>query len=199
MGPISTGFGEIYIFTVEARRRGGKLYRRLREAIPCPPDPAHLMTYKLSLREVMIALAANNASVGAGYIECNGEQYFVRYAGQVANVEEIYDIVLSSRAGLPVRIRDVAEVREGQELRSGVATPNSEETVLGTAMLLTVSQSVAARLQEIARYLLEGVVARPCNIGRSSQASLANFGGRNQRSSFARPKTDILRAFRTKH
>ena len=120
------------------------------------PDPARLMAYKLTFRDVMAALAANNANVGAGYIERNGEQYLVRTPGQVANVEEIRDIVIGTRDGVPVRIGDVAEVREGQELRTGAATLNGKETVLGTAMLLigensrTVAQRVAAKLQDIA-------------------------------------------------
>ncbi len=130
------------------------------------PNPTRLIAYKLSFRDVMTALAANNANVGAGYIERNGEQYLVRTPGQVANTTEIEDIVIGTRSGVPVRVRDVAEVREGRELRTGAATLNGEETVLGTAMLLigensrTVSQRVAAKLQEIARSLPEGVVAR---------------------------------------
>lgn len=130
------------------------------------PNPARLIAYKLSFRDVMSALAANNANVGAGYIERNGEQYLVRTPGQVATIEEIRDIVIGTRAGVPVRISDVADVREGRELRTGAATLNGEETVLGTAMLLigensrTVSQRVAAKLQDIARSLPEGVVAR---------------------------------------
>ena len=81
-------------------------------------------------------------------------------------IAEIRDIVIGSRGGVPVRISDVAEVREGKELRTGAATLNGEETVLGTAMLLigensrTVAQRVAAKLKEIARSLPEGVVAR---------------------------------------
>lgn len=130
------------------------------------PDPAHLMAYKLSFRDIMTALAANNANVGAGYIERNGEQYLVRTPGQVGNADDIKGIVIGSRHGVPVRISDVAEVREGRELRTGGATLNGEETVLGTAMLLigensrTVSQRVAAKLEEIARSLPEGIVAR---------------------------------------
>jgi heavy metal efflux system protein len=130
------------------------------------PDPARLMAYKLSFRDIMTALAANNANVGAGYIERNGEQYLVRTPGQVGNADDIKGIVIGSRHGVPVRISDVAEVREGRELRTGGATLNGEETVLGTAMLLigensrTVSQRVAAKLEEIARSLPEGIVAR---------------------------------------
>ena len=199
MGPISTGLGEIYMFTVEAkpdaRNAKGESYsptdlRTIQDWIIRPqlrtvpgvvevntiggfekqfhvlPDPARLMAYRLSFRDVVTALAANNANVGAGYIERNGEQYLVRTPGQVATIEQIKDVVIGSRHGIPVRISDVADVREGKDLRTGAATLNGEEIVLGTAMLLigensrTVSQRVAARLQEIERSLPEGVVAR---------------------------------------
>src|SRR5262245_56252193 len=130
------------------------------------PDPTRLMAYKLSFRDVMTALAANNANVGAGYIERNGEQYLVRTPGQVATAEEIRDIVIGARAGMPVRVRDVADVREGKELRTGAATLDGQETVIGTAMLLigensrTVAKRVASKLDDIAPSLPDGVVAR---------------------------------------
>ena len=198
MGPISTGLGEIYMYTVEAkpdaRKANGESYtptelRTIQDWIIRPqlrtvpgvnevntvggfekqfhvlPDPAQLMAYKLSFREVMTALAANNANVGAGYIERNGEQYLVRTPGQVGSIEEIKEIVIGSRNGVPVRVSDVAEVREGNELRTGAATLNGKEVVLGTAMLLigensrTVAQRVAAKLKEIGQSLPDGVVA----------------------------------------
>ena len=130
------------------------------------PDPAKLMAYRLTFRDVMAALATNNANVGAGYIERNGEQYLVRTPGQVSNMDEIRDIVIGSRGGVPIRIGDIAEVKEGPELRTGAATLDGKETVIGTAMLLigensrTAAQRVAARLDEIAASLPEGVVAR---------------------------------------
>ncbi len=199
MGPISTGLGEIYIFTVEAkaeaRDANGKPFsatdlRTFQNWIIKPqlrtvpgvvevnaiggfekqyhvlPDPTRLMAYKLSFRDVMTALAANNANVGAGYIERNGEQYLVRTPGQVGTIEDIKNIVIGTRNGVPVRIGDLADVREGQELRTGAATLDGKETVIGTAMLLigensrTVSERVARKLQEIAKSLPEGVVAR---------------------------------------
>lgn len=129
-------------------------------------DPARLMAYQLSFRDVMTALAANNANVGAGYIERNGEQYLVRTPGQVANIDEIKEVVVGTRRGIPVRIGDVATVEEGQELRSGTAMLNGTETVIGTAMLLigdnsrTVAGRVAEKLKEIGRSLPDGVVAR---------------------------------------
>jgi cobalt-zinc-cadmium resistance protein CzcA len=197
MGPISTGLGEIYMYTIEAkpeaRKAGGEAYsptdlRTIQDWIVRPqlrtlagvsevnsvggfeqqfhvlPDPAQLMAYKLSFRDIMVALASNNANVGAGYIERNGEQYLVRTPGQVANVEEIKEIVVGSRNGVPVRVSDVADVREGTDLRTGAATLNGKEVVLGTAMLLigensrTVAQRVASRLNEIGRSLPEGVI-----------------------------------------
>ncbi len=130
------------------------------------PDPARLIAYRLTFRDVMAALVAQNANVGAGYIERNGEQYLVRTPGQVSNLEEIRNIVVSSRGGVPIRVGDVAEVKEGTDLRTGAATLNGKETVIGTTMLLigdnsrTVAQRVAARLGEIARSLPDGVVAR---------------------------------------
>jgi len=86
------------------------------------PEPAKLMSYKLTLRDVMAALISHNANVGAGYIERNGEQYLVRTPGQVSTLEEIRDIVVGSRGGVPIRVGDVAEVKEGTDLRTGAAT-----------------------------------------------------------------------------
>jgi heavy metal efflux system protein len=198
MGPVSTGLGEIYMFTVEARpearKASGGSYtpsdlRTIQDWIIRPqlrtvpglsevntvggfekqfhvlPDPAQLMAYKLSFRDIMTALAANNANVGAGYVEHNGEQYLVRTPGQVGNIDEIKEIVIGSRNGVPVRVSDIAEVREGTDLRTGAATLDGKEVVLGTAMLLigensrTVAQRVSAKLKEIGRSLPEGVVA----------------------------------------
>ena len=130
------------------------------------PDPTKLMAYRLNFRDVMTALASNNANVGAGYIERNGEQYLVRTPGQVGDASDIRNIVIGAREGIPVRIGDIAEVIEGRELRTGSATLNGRETVVGTAMLLigensrTVAQRVSAKLDEIAKSLPEGVVAR---------------------------------------
>ncbi len=199
MGPISTGLGEIYMYTVEAkegaRKPNGEPFsptdlRTIQDWIIKPqlrtvpgvvevntiggyekqfhvlPDPARLMAYGISFREVMTALSANNANIGAGYIERNGEQYLVRAPGQVASTADIRDIVIGSRGGTPLKIGDVAEVREGRELRTGAATLNGKETVLGTTMLLigensrTVAQRVADRLETISRSLPEGVIAR---------------------------------------
>lgn len=130
------------------------------------PDPAKLMAYKLTFRDMMAALVTHNANVGAGYIERNGEQYLVRTPGQVSNLEEIRNIVVGSRGGVPIRVGDIAEVKEGTDLRTGAATLDGREAVIGTTMLLigdnsrTAAQRVAAKLEEIGRSLPDGVVAR---------------------------------------
>jgi cobalt-zinc-cadmium resistance protein CzcA len=131
------------------------------------PEPGKLIAYKLNLRDVLAALNTHNANVGAGFIERNGEQFLVRMPGQVGTIEEISSIVVGSRGTMPIRIGDLAEVREGADLRTGAASLNGRETVVGTAMLLigensrTAAQAVTARLEEIAPSLPSGVSVRP--------------------------------------
>ena len=199
MGPISTGLGEIFMFTVEpetgAKKPNGTAYtptdlREIQDWVVRPqlrnlqgvtevntiggfvkqfhvtPRPDQLLAYGLTLREVMDALARNNANVGAGYIERHGEQYLIRVPGQVSGIPEIEQIVVARRSGQPVRIRDVADVILGQELRTGAATENGREVVLGTVFMLIgensrdVSTRVAKKLVEVNRSLPEGVVAK---------------------------------------
>jgi cobalt-zinc-cadmium resistance protein CzcA len=131
------------------------------------PDPARLLAYGLTFHDLVEALARNNANVGAGYIERNGEQYLIRSPGQLADVEAIGQVIVTHRDGVPITVRDLAEVGLGRELRSGAATHDGRETVLGTAVMLigensrTVASGVAARLAEVARNLPEGVRAQP--------------------------------------
>src|SRR3546814_12233849 len=92
--------------------------------------------------------------MGAGYIERNGQQYLVRAPGQVGGLDEIRNIVLDRRNVLPIRVRDVAQVGEGPELRTGAATQNGEEVVLGTVAMLVgansreVAHAAAAKLED---------------------------------------------------
>ena len=131
------------------------------------PDPARLLAFGLSFHDIVQALEKNNASTGAGYIERNGEQYLVRSPGQVADTAALERIIVARRDGVPITIRDVAEVGHGRELRTGAATRDGEETVLGTAVMLTgentriVSKAVAEKLQEIDATLPQGVRAEP--------------------------------------
>ncbi|MEG2914348.1 MAG: CusA/CzcA family heavy metal efflux RND transporter [Pseudomonas sp.] len=200
MGPISTGLGEIFLWTVEARegalKDDGTPYtptdlRVIQDWIIKPqlrnvpgvaeintiggfakeyqiaPDPKRLAAYKLTLTDLVTALERNNANVGAGYIERSGEQLLIRAPGQVASTEDIANIVMANVDGTPIRIKNVATVEIGRELRSGAATENGREVVLGTVFMLigensrTVSQAVAGKLEQINKSLPNGVIAVP--------------------------------------
>jgi len=199
MGPIATGLGEIFMYTVEsepgAKRPDGRPWdetdmRTLQDWVVRPqmrhidgvtevntiggyvrqfhitPDPAKLAAYGLTLRDMLDAVARNNANVGAGYIERSGEQYLVRVPGQIGDIAGLRDILIAHRDGLPVRVGDLAEVVEGHELRSGAATENGREVVLGTVFMLVgensraVSRRAADKLAEANRSLPAGVQAR---------------------------------------
>ncbi|UJJ32953.1 CusA/CzcA family heavy metal efflux RND transporter [Halopseudomonas maritima] len=200
MGPISTGLGEIFLWTVEAeegaRKPDGSPYtpadlREIQDWVVKPqlrnvpgvaeinsiggydkvyqvaPDLKRLAAYRLTLSDLLTALERNNANVGAGFIERSGEQLLIRAPGQVANLDDIANIVVANHDGTPVRVSQVARVQLGHDLRSGAATENGREVVLGTVFMLigensrAVSQAVATRLQAINRTLPEGVVAVP--------------------------------------
>ncbi|HEX7762739.1 MAG TPA: CusA/CzcA family heavy metal efflux RND transporter, partial [Cellvibrio sp.] len=108
---------------------------------------------------------ANNDNRGAGYIERNGQQLLVRSPGQLATVDDIGNVIIAEHNSVPIKIKDVAEIAIGKELRTGAATRDGVETVLGTAMMLigansrTVAQDVASKLNDIQASLPEGVVA----------------------------------------
>src|SRR5688572_22890604 len=130
------------------------------------PYPERLLAYDLTFRDVMAGLASNNANVGAGYIERNGEQYLIRSPGQVGGLDDILRIVVGHRDGVPIYVRDVADVALGKELRNGAATKDGREVVLGTVFMLigensrTVSQRVAEAMRTINETLPEGAIAR---------------------------------------
>ena len=131
------------------------------------PWPDRLAAHGLGWADLIQALERNNANVGAGFIERQGEQVLVRVPGQVGSLADIADIVVTQAGGAPVRVRDVAEVALGQELRNGAATENGREVVLGTVFMLMgensrqVSSAVSARLAEIGRSLPQGVIVQP--------------------------------------
>jgi cobalt-zinc-cadmium resistance protein CzcA len=131
------------------------------------PFPERILAYDLTIRDVIEALENNNANVGAGYIEKNGEQYLIRIPGQIKTIDDIAHIIVAKRDELTIRIRDIADVALGSPLRSGAATHNGEEVVLGTVMMLmgensrSVAQRVAEKLDVVNDSLPEGVIALP--------------------------------------
>ncbi len=200
MGPISTGLGEILLWTVEAapdaRKPDGQPYtamdlRELQDWVIRPqlrtvpgvteinsiggftkeyqvaPLPDRLAAYGITLDVLVRALERNNTNVGAGYIERSGEQLLIRAPGQVGTVADIANIVVDTVRGVPVRVADVADVGLGRELRTGAATENGREVVLGTVFMLigqnsrAVAQAAAQKLEAISRSLPQGVKAVP--------------------------------------
>lgn len=131
------------------------------------PSPAQLLAFGITFDDLVLALELNNANVGAGYIEKNGEQYLIRAPGQIGNISEMENILVARRDDVPIRLGDVADIGFGEQLRTGAATLDGEETVLGTAVMLlggnsrTVSEAVAAKLTAINKTLPPGVVAKP--------------------------------------
>jgi cobalt-zinc-cadmium resistance protein CzcA len=130
------------------------------------PDPAKLFALGLSFNDVAAVIERNNVSRGAGYIERNGEGLVVRSGGRLETVEDIRRVVVATRNGVPVRIGDIAEVGVGRELRTGSASMNGEEVVIGTTLMLigansrTVSAAVDAKMGEINKALPPGVEAK---------------------------------------
>ena len=223
MGPISTGLGEVFMYTVEFAHPDGKgatpnddttgwqsdgsyltpenqrltseferaaYLRTAQDWIIRPqlkgvkdvagvdsiggyerqfhvqPDPMKLVSYGLSFHDVIEALERNNVSTGAGFIEHKGEAYNVRAAGRIENSEQIAGIVIGSRGGTPIYVRDVANVGTGRELRTGSATENGREVVVGTALMLigansrTVAASVSEKMEAINKTLPPDIVAK---------------------------------------
>ncbi len=131
------------------------------------PNPDQLASLRLSLSDVVEALERNNGNRGAGYVERGGEQILIRVPGQAANEVDLSQIIVATRGGVPIRIGDVAEVTIGSELRTGAATENGKEIVLGTVQMLigenprVVAQAAAERLAQASAALPEGVLAHP--------------------------------------
>jgi cobalt-zinc-cadmium resistance protein CzcA len=128
--------------------------------------PARLAGFGLTVEDLIAALERNNANVGAGYVERSGSQYLIRVPGQAQNESDLSGIIVTSRGGVPVRIADVADVSIGSETRTGAATKDGREVVLGTIYMLVgenardVSVAVAERLEEVNRSLPGGVEAK---------------------------------------
>ncbi|MDN3413542.1 CusA/CzcA family heavy metal efflux RND transporter [Pseudoalteromonas sp. APC 3250] len=200
LGPIASGLGEIFTYSVHAKpnalKSDGTAYnaedlRTLQDWVIRPqllkvkgvteinsqggferqyqvaPMPEKLIAYKLTIKDVISALELNNSNRGAGYIERFDGQYLVRSPGQLKTLADIANTVIAKRDDTPVRIKDVANVYLGKELRTGAATYNGEETVLGTAMMLigensrVVAKAMADKLIEVQKSLPAGVIVEP--------------------------------------
>ncbi len=198
LGPIATGLGEIFMFTVDAEpgalNPDGSLVtptdlRSVHDWIIRPqllrvpgvvevnpiggfkkeilvaPDPTKLLAYGVTSAEIARAIEQNNDNRGAGFIEHNGAQWLMRVPGQADEIQNLGDIVVRVEQGVPIRVRDVADVGLGQELRSGAATQNGREVVMSTVFMLigensrTVASGVAEKLESVQSSLPAGISA----------------------------------------
>ena len=192
LGPIATGLGEIFLYTVTAAPGSNYTPMELRtvqdwiirpqlrqtqgavevntiggyeKAFVISPDPMRLLAYDLTFQDIVTAVAKNNDNASAGYIERSGTQYLIRSPGQVAKIEELQGIVVAQRGGVPIQLSQIARIEVGHEPRSGAATQNGAEVVLGTVFMLVgensreVARSAAQRLREIAPSLPPGIAA----------------------------------------
>ncbi len=194
MGPIATGLGEIFMYTVssaEGANHDPMELRTVQDWIVRPqlrqtpgvvevntiggytqqfhvlPDPNKLLAHNLTMQDILAALARNNLNTGAGYIERYGAQYLVRSPGQLASMDDIRMITVAKRDGVSLTLGNLAEITLGSELRTGAATQNGKEVVLGTVFMLMgensrlVAHASAKRLEEIRPSLPDGVVLTP--------------------------------------
>jgi cobalt-zinc-cadmium resistance protein CzcA len=200
MGPIATGLGEIYMYTLRAKQnamqKNGEPYdamalREIHDWIVKPqlalvkgitevnaiggyvkqyhvnPEPQKMLNFDISLSDIHRALERNNINQGAGFVERNGQQILVRSQGQLQTLSDIENVVIKRINTVPVAVKDIGSVAIGKELRTGAATQEGEETVLGTAMMLVrensraVAQSVAKKVKGIQSSLPDGIVIEP--------------------------------------
>ncbi|HMO18723.1 MAG TPA: CusA/CzcA family heavy metal efflux RND transporter [Oligoflexia bacterium] len=195
LGPISTGLGEIFMYTVENEDNSAnpRTLQELREVqdwvvkpqlrtikgvveinsiggaskqITIIPNIDKLRSFELDLTDLSEAIKDNNSNVGAGFIEQQGEQFLIRVPSQVEKYSEIEDIAIGVHKNAPIFVKDIATVEIGSELRTGAATENGKEVVLGTVFMLMgengrdVSTRVKEKLEVVSKSLPKGVVVK---------------------------------------
>jgi cobalt-zinc-cadmium resistance protein CzcA len=222
MGPVSTGLGEIFMYSVDFAQPGGKgavvakgqpgwqadgsfltddgerltteverlaYLRTVQDWIIRPqlktvsgvadidslggyekqfvvqPDPTKLAAYGLAYTDLAKALEAANVSVGANYLQRSGEAYLIRTDARIRSLDEIGRAVVTTREGVPIKVGDVAKVAVGGALRTGAASRDGHEVVIGTALMLvgensrTVARAVGEKLTAVGRTLPVGIKA----------------------------------------
>ncbi|MFO0785844.1 MAG: CusA/CzcA family heavy metal efflux RND transporter [Phycisphaerales bacterium] len=188
MGPIATGLGEVFHYIVRSDRHDLTELRTIHDwsikpalrAVPgvaevnswggfekvyeVQVDPDRLIKHDVAFTELTAALEANNANVGGGNLARGGGTLLVQGLGRVSNAEQIADIPIAARGGVPIRVRDVADVKIGQEIRRGAVTADGKgEAVLGLGFMLMgqnsheVTSRLKAKLDELRPVLPAGV------------------------------------------
>ncbi|MCC7430361.1 efflux RND transporter permease subunit [bacterium] len=161
MGPVSTGLGEIYQYTLESESLSPMELREIQDWVIAPVlrsvkgvievnsfggfvkqfhillSPTSMQTFDVTLEEVWKAVETNNSNAGGNYIERNFEQYVVRGIGLIEKIADIENIVVKTENGIPIKISDVAQVKTEPQVRYGAVTKDGKgETVAGIIMML---------------------------------------------------------------
>ncbi|MCK5910180.1 MAG: CusA/CzcA family heavy metal efflux RND transporter, partial [Caulobacter sp.] len=220
IGPVTTGLGEVYMYSVEYANPGGKgakvrdgqtgwqsdgayltpegerltdatsqgaYLRTIQDWVVRPqlrtvkgvagvdsiggfekqfivqPDAVRMASLGVSFNDLAKALEAANLAVGANFVEKGGEAFLVRADARVRTVDEIANATVAAREGVSIRVRDVAVVKLGGALRTGAASENGEEVVVGTVLMLTgensrtVAGASAEKLAEVTKSLPPGI------------------------------------------
>jgi heavy metal efflux system protein len=194
LGPIATGLGEIFMYTVESVGSKQRTLEELREVqdwlikpqlksikgvvdvnsiggaskqILINPKIDKILAYELTLKDLSLAISKNNNNVGAGFIEKQGEQLLMRVTSQADKFQDLEQILVKIRGDSPILVKDIADVTIGSELRTGAATENGKEVVLGTVFMLMgengriVSNAVKEKLDKITISLPKGIKINP--------------------------------------
>jgi heavy metal efflux system protein len=187
MGPVSTGLGDIYMYVLESETRPPMELRSLQDWFVAPQlrtvpgvaevnaadgsakqyqviiDPRALYARGIAVDEVIEAIQSNNQNAGGGVLETNGERIMIRSVGLATTISDIEQIVVKTEAGIPVLVNDVAEVRLGIPILTGISTKDGKEAMLGVVMMLkgangqAVADAVDQRVREIREQLPEDV------------------------------------------
>lgn len=187
MGPVSTGLGDIYMFAVESDKRSITDLRTMMDWQIAPQlrsvagvaevnvadgnvkqyqviaDTARLQARGLGIHDLIEALQNNNQNAGGGVVDSGGERTLIRSTGMATSAADIEVIPISTEEGIPVLVRDVAEVTTGTPVVTGLSTKDGHQALLAIAMMLkgangrTVAQAVDLKIQEIKGQLPEDV------------------------------------------
>ncbi|MEI7940990.1 MAG: efflux RND transporter permease subunit, partial [Verrucomicrobiota bacterium] len=193
LGPISTGLGEVFHYAVRSDSTNRTLteLREIQDWVVKPQlrkvrgvaevntwggfekqfhvitEPQRLVKYGLTLEQLFEALEANNQNVGGGQVVRSGESLLVHGLGLTTNAQEIANIVITAHDGVPVRVRDVAEVKVDHEIRRGAVTGAGKgEIVLGLGFMLmgensaVVTRGLKDKLAEVQKTLPKDVVVQ---------------------------------------
>lgn len=187
MGPVSTGLGDIYMYTLESPLRTPAQLRELQDWVIAPQlrtvpgvaevnatdgsvkqyqvvvSPEAMLSRGVSIEDVVLALQNNNENAGGGLLERNGERVLIRSVGLAQSTKDIEQIVVKSEDGVPILIRDVADVELGVPVLTGISTKDGKESLMVIVMMLkgangqTVANAVNKRVDEIQAQLPKDV------------------------------------------